>query len=77
MKVSKETFYILFEQKVAFLSYRFYLMCVLPKSVSRVGRSSPVPKTDIGETVSLPVVSGQQQVDASGGKAVTKVDFFF
>lgn len=34
-------------------------------------------KSDVGETVSLPAVSGQQRVDASGGKAVKKVILFF
>lgn len=52
-------------------------MCVLPKLVRRASRSCPVRKTDAGETVSLPAVSGQQRVDASGGKAVTKVYFIF
>lgn len=50
-------------------------MCVLPKSLRRASRSCPVRKTDAGETVSLPAGSGQQPVDASGGKAVTKVYF--
>lgn len=52
-------------------------MFVSPKSVRRARRSSPVRKTDAGETVSLPAVSGQQRVDASGGKAVTKVHLIF
>lgn len=50
-------------------------MCVLPKLVRRASRSCPVQKTDAGETVSLPAVLGRQQVDASGGKAVTRVCF--
>lgn len=55
----------------------FFPTCVLPKWFRRTSLSLPVRKSDVGETVSLPAVSGQQRVDASGGKAVKKVFFFF
>lgn len=49
------------------------LLCVFLKLVRRASRSSPVQKTDVEGIASPPAVSGRQRVDASGGKATTKV----